>query len=121
MPAICARFASTTIPATATPHPPIQPTHGPNALVPHVKVVPQSGTSLFNSRYAKAMNSIGMKAMMKAMGAEAPTARTTKPRVATSEYTGAVEARPMTVDPQRPRVPAARPLPAVRSGAVVIC
>src|SRR6478735_12096907 len=99
------------MPATATPHPPIQPTHGPKALVPHVNVVPQSGTSLFSSRYAYAMNSIGMKAMTNAIGACAPTARTTKPRVATSEYTGAVEASPMTVEPHSPSVPAASPFP----------
>ena len=73
------------MPATATPQPPIHPTQGPNALVPHVNVVPQSGTSLFSSRYAKAMKSIGMNAMTNAIGACAPTARTTKPRVATSE------------------------------------
>ena len=50
MPAICARFASTMMPATATPQPPIQPTQGPNAFVAHVKVVPQSGTARFSSR-----------------------------------------------------------------------
>jgi len=38
------------MPATATPQPPIQPTHGPKALVPQVKVVPQSGTALLSSR-----------------------------------------------------------------------
>ena len=73
------------MPATATPHPPSQPTHGPNALVPHVKVVPQSGTALLSSRYAKAMNSIGTNATTNAIGAWAPTASTTKPSVATSE------------------------------------
>ena len=31
---------------TARPQPPIQPIHGPNALVPQVNVVPQSGVSL---------------------------------------------------------------------------
>ena len=30
---------------TARPQPPIQPIHGPNALVPQVNVVPQSGVS----------------------------------------------------------------------------
>ena len=34
---------------TARPQPPIQPIHGPNALVPHVNVVPQSGVSCDSS------------------------------------------------------------------------
>ena len=85
MPAICARLASTTIPATATPQPPSHPTQGPNAFVPQVNVVPQSGTALFSSRYAKAMKSIGTNAMTNAIGACAPTARTTNPSVATRE------------------------------------
>ena len=38
------------MPATATPQPPIQPTQGPKAFVPHVNVVPQSGTALLSSR-----------------------------------------------------------------------
>ncbi len=41
-PAICARFAITMTSATMIPQPPIQPVIGPNALVAHVKVVPQS-------------------------------------------------------------------------------
>src|SRR6187399_874340 len=118
MPAIWARLARTTIPATATPQPPSQPTHGPNAFVPQVNVVPQSGISLLSSRYANAMNSIGMNARMKTTGACAPTARTTKPSVATSEQTGAVEASPMTVEPHNPRVPAASPLPSGRSRVI---
>ena len=73
------------VPATATPQPPSQPTHGPNALVAHVNVVPQSGTSLLSSRYANAMSSIGTNAMMKAIGACSPTVSTTKPSVAASE------------------------------------
>lgn len=73
------------MPATATPQPPIQPTQGPKAFAPQVKVVPQSGTALLSSRYAKAISSIGTKAMMKAIGAWAPTASTTKPSVATRE------------------------------------
>ena len=43
--AISETLASTMIADTARPHPPIHPIHGPNALVPHVKVVPQSGVS----------------------------------------------------------------------------
>jgi hypothetical protein len=43
---------------------------------------------LFSSRYANAMNSIGTNAMMNAIGACAPTARTTKPSVATGSRRG---------------------------------
>ena len=46
MAATSATLASTMIPDTARPQPPIQPIHGPNALVPQVNVVPQSGVSL---------------------------------------------------------------------------
>ena len=62
---------------TARPQPPIQPIHGPNALVPQVKVVPQSGVSRANSRYANATNSIGMNASTNIDGDLSPTARTT--------------------------------------------
>src|SRR5690349_6097968 len=117
MPPICARFASTTVPATATPQPPSHPTHGPNAFVAQVKVVPQSGISRLSSRYANAISSIGTNAITKAMGACSPTASTTNPSVAASEYTGAVDARPMTVDPKSPSVPVARPLPSFDAGA----
>ena len=48
--AISATLASTMIADTARPHPPIHPIHGPNALVPQVKVVPQSGVSRESSR-----------------------------------------------------------------------
>ena len=65
------------IPETATPQPPIQPTHGPSALAPQVNVVPQSGAALFSSRYAKAMNSIGMNARRNIAGDFSPTASTT--------------------------------------------
>jgi hypothetical protein len=44
-PAIWARFAITITSATMIPQPAIQPTHGPNAFVPHEKVVPQSGST----------------------------------------------------------------------------
>ena len=50
MPAISATLASTMIAETATPQPPIQPIQGPKALVPQVKVVPQSGMARFSSR-----------------------------------------------------------------------
>lgn len=48
--AISATLASTMIADTARPHPPIHPIHGPKALVPQVKVVPQSGVSRESSR-----------------------------------------------------------------------
>ncbi len=73
------------MPATATPQPPSQPTHGPNALVAQVNVVPQSGTARFSSRYANAMKNIGMNARMNAIGVWKPTTATTNPSVATSE------------------------------------
>ena len=38
--------------AAMMPQPPSQPAHGPNARVVHVKVVPQSGSTLFSSRNA---------------------------------------------------------------------
>ena len=58
------------------------------------------------------MKNIGMNARIRAIGAWNPTAVITKPRVATSEYTGAVEASPITVDPNRPSWPCASPFPA---------
>ncbi len=60
------------------------------------------------------MNSMGTKAITNAMGACAPTASTTQPSVATREYTGAVEASPITVEPNSPSVPVASPLPSPR-------
>ena len=38
--------------ATTMPHPHIQPTYGPNALVDQVNDAPQSGAREFSSRYA---------------------------------------------------------------------
>ena len=46
-PAICARFAMTTMSATMIAQPPSQPAHGPIALVTHANVVPQSGSVRF--------------------------------------------------------------------------
>ena len=63
------------------------------------------------------MKSIGTNARTKIIGACAPTAMTMNPSVATSEYTGAVDANPTTVAPHKPSVPAANPLP---SGAVKV-
>ncbi len=48
-PATCARLAMTRTSAATIPHPPAQPVFGPNALVAHVNVVPQSGSALFIS------------------------------------------------------------------------
>ena len=45
-----ARFASTMIPAIVSTYPLNQPIPGPNAFVTQVKVVPQSGMTLFSSR-----------------------------------------------------------------------
>ncbi len=48
-PATCARLAMTSTSATTIAQPPNHPVLGPNALVAHVKVVPQSGSALFSS------------------------------------------------------------------------
>jgi hypothetical protein len=73
------------MPATATPQPPSHPTHGPKAFADQVKVVPQSGTARFSSRYAKAMKNMGTNARMNAIGVWNATAAITNPRVATRE------------------------------------
>ena len=44
-----ARLAMTRMSEAMIPHPPIQPVFGPKVRVPHVKVVPQSGSALFSS------------------------------------------------------------------------
>src|SRR4051794_1796718 len=46
-PAICARFAMTTMSATTIAQPPNQPAHGPIAFVTQANVVPQSGSVRF--------------------------------------------------------------------------
>ncbi len=51
-PAIWARLAITRMSAATIPHPPNHPDRGPKARVVQVKVVPQSGSALFNSLYA---------------------------------------------------------------------
>ena len=48
-PATCARLAMTRTSAATMPQPPAKPVFGPNARVPQVKVVPQSGSALFIS------------------------------------------------------------------------
>jgi hypothetical protein len=57
------------------------------------------------------MKYIGMKASSRIAGAFRPAAAdTTKPRLAASEYAGAVEAMPTTTLPSRPSAPDFRPL-----------
>src|SRR3954454_14136256 len=46
-PAICARFAMTTMSATMIAQPPIHPSDGPMPRVTHENVVPQSGSARF--------------------------------------------------------------------------
>jgi hypothetical protein len=48
-PATWAKLAMTRMSAATIHHPPAQPVFGPNALVAHVNVVPQSGSALFSS------------------------------------------------------------------------
>lgn len=48
--ATAARLDSTRTVAATSPQPPIQPSQGPNALVAHVNVVPESGIAVFSSR-----------------------------------------------------------------------
>ncbi len=48
-PATWARLAMTSTSATTIAQPPNHPVFGPNALVAHVNVVPQSGSALFSS------------------------------------------------------------------------
>ena len=81
--ATCARLAMTRMSATTIPQPPHHPVFGPKARVPHVNVVPQSGSALFNALYPYEMNSMGTKAMIVMIGACNPLmAMTTKPSVA---------------------------------------
>src|ERR1700686_4963569 len=96
-PAIWARLAITSRAAAMIPQPPIQPVLGPNARAPHVNVVPQSGSLEFSSLYAKAMKSMGMKAITVTIGACRPIATTTNPSVAARLYAGAVDATATTV------------------------
>src|SRR5689334_2004595 len=123
MPAICARLASTITWAMIAPQPDIQPTCGPNARAPHVKLVPQSGMRELSARYAYEIKKIGMKASSMTSGAFTPTSEETRPMDAARLYAGAVEAMPITTLAARPRAPVLRPLPpgclvASASGAV---
>ena len=64
------------------PQPPIQPVSGPNARVVQVNVVPQSGSTLFISRNAYAMQSIGRNDAISVPGLCTPTIATMRPSVA---------------------------------------
>jgi len=63
--------------ATTVAQPPAQPIDGPNARVPQMNVVPQSGMTELSSRYAMAVSSIGTNAMRNMAGDFSPTASTT--------------------------------------------
>ncbi len=99
--------------ATTIPQPPHHPVLGPKARVPQVKVVPQSGSALFNALYPYETHNMGMKAMIVMIGACSPLiAMTTKPRVAARLYAGAVDATPTTTEDTNPSAPPLRPLSA---------
>ncbi len=68
--------------AATMAQPPAQPVFGPNALVAHVNVVPQSGSALFSSLYPIEVSSIGTNASTVTAGALSPTATTMNTRVA---------------------------------------
>ncbi len=91
-----------TVAICTTQPPESQPAYGPNALVFHTNVVPQSGISRFSSRKAKAVNRIGTKPTSRAAGARCPTTMTTKPSVTAMLYAGATEDRPECDDGQQP-------------------
>src|SRR5580692_5025121 len=81
-PATWARLPMTRRSAATVAQPPAQPTDGPNALVPQMKVVPQSGSALFSSLKPIEHSSIGTNASTATSGAFSPTAATTKNSVA---------------------------------------
>jgi hypothetical protein len=67
--------------AITRPHPHIQPTRGPNAFTVQVNEVPQSGMTLFSSRYAKATSSIGRNPARNTAGIWRPTSPAVEPSV----------------------------------------
>src|ERR1700735_2846383 len=81
-PATWARLPLTRMSAATVAQPPDQPTEGPNARVPQMKVVPQSGSALFSSLKPIEHSSIGTNASTATSGALSPTAATTKNSVA---------------------------------------
>ena len=68
--------------AATVAQPPAQPTAGPNARVPQMNVVPQSGSALFSSLKPIEHSSIGTNASTAISGDFSPTAATTKNSVA---------------------------------------
>ncbi len=91
------------------PQPPIQPTQGPKAFVAHVNEVPESGTRLFSSRYAKATSSMGKNPSSRMAGTWSPTSEIVGPRPEVSVYDGAMQLTPITTAPIKPTRPAMRP------------
>src|SRR5215472_14491567 len=81
-PATWARLAMTRTSAATTAQPPAQPVFGPNARVPQMNVVPQSGSDLFSSLKPIEHSSIGTNASTATSGDFSPTAATTKNSVA---------------------------------------
>ncbi len=68
--------------AATVAQPPAQPSAGPKARVPQMKVVPQSGSALFSSLKPIEHSSIGTNASTATSGDFSPTAATTKNSVA---------------------------------------
>ena len=81
-PATWARLAMTRMSAATVAQPPAQPIAGPNARVPQMNVVPQSGSALFSSLKPIEHSSIGTNASTAISGDFSPTAATTKNSVA---------------------------------------
>src|SRR4051794_6507809 len=105
-----ARYAIAITAARVIPQPPIQPTQGPNVRLPHVNVVPQSGSSRLSCANATAIAIMGKNASNSTAGACSPTAMTTNPSVAVMLYAGAVAARPMMTLERRPMADPRSPL-----------
>ena len=81
-PATWARLPMTRMSAATVAQPPAQPIDGPNARVPQMNVVPQSGSALFSSLKPIEHSSIGTNASTATSGDFSPTAATTKNSVA---------------------------------------
>src|SRR5579862_9911458 len=110
-PAICACEAIASRSAAIVPQPPAnQPIRGPSARDAQVKLVPQSGSTLFISLLAQAEKNIGMNASTTINGVCTPITATTNPSVAARLYAGAVEAIPIAVLVTRPSALAFSPL-----------
>lgn len=88
--------------AITSPQPHIHPRRGPKAFTVQVNEVPQSGTALLSSRYAKATSSIGRNPARNTAGICTPTSPAVDPRVEVRQYTGATVEMPRTALPIRP-------------------